>query len=388
MRIVHVIDYFQPKLGYQETFLAREHARLGHDVYVVTSDRYNPIVYSGDAARTVMGSRIAGDGFFIEEGIPVWRLKTLFEIPHAIWVRGLEKKIQELKSDVIIMHGIANFFAIRIARLKSKIGGFKLIYDEHMMFSLSRGKMRILYPLFKRLFSRLIQETADALVAILPETKMFMHEKYGIPLSRIVIIPLGADDELFRFNAVARQGVRKRLALNEGDVVFIYTGKIIPQKKLHLLIDATANLTAHHNNIKVMLAGSGSQSYIGELKQEIKAKNLESVFVWHEAVPNNQLYRVYAAADAAVWPSGPSIGMREAMACDLPIIISEDSSVSELVAYNNGFTFREEDVLQLTQQMTKLLDLKRRREMGRNSRRYIEEKLSWKIIAEQFLNQV
>jgi hypothetical protein len=25
MRIVHIIDYYQPAMGYQETFLAREH---------------------------------------------------------------------------------------------------------------------------------------------------------------------------------------------------------------------------------------------------------------------------------------------------------------------------------------------------------------------------
>ena len=81
MKIIHIIDYFQPRLGYQEVFLAREHARLGHDVYVVTSDRYNPTVYSGNAAETVMGKRIAGSGFSDEEGIRVWRLKTLFEIP-------------------------------------------------------------------------------------------------------------------------------------------------------------------------------------------------------------------------------------------------------------------------------------------------------------------
>lgn len=386
MRIVHVAYYFYPAIGYQETFLAKEHARLGHDVYVVTSDRYAPLVYYEN--RELLGSRIKGSGFFIEEGIKVWRMKTLFEVPHTIWMRGLERKIQELKPDVVIVHGITNFSAIRIARLKSKIGGFKLIYDEHMLFSLSRSKMRILYPLFKWLFSRLIQEAADALVAILPETKMFMHEKYGIPLSRIVIIPLGADDELFRFDAVARQEVRRELALQEDDVVFIYTGKIILQKKLHLLIEAAANLVAKHDNLKVVLVGNGSEPYIGELKQDIKAKNMEGIFVWHDALPNNQLYRVYAAADAAVWPSGPSIGMREAMACSLPLIISDDSAVSELVACDNGFIFREGDVLQLTQHMTKLLDLKRRREMGCNSRRFIEEKLSWKIIAKQFINQV
>jgi hypothetical protein len=51
MKIIHVIDYFQPQLGYQETFLAKEQAKQGHEVYVLTSDRYNPIVYKGNAAK-------------------------------------------------------------------------------------------------------------------------------------------------------------------------------------------------------------------------------------------------------------------------------------------------------------------------------------------------
>ena len=40
MRIVHVIDYYQPKLGYQETFLAREQCKLGHEVRVVTMEGF------------------------------------------------------------------------------------------------------------------------------------------------------------------------------------------------------------------------------------------------------------------------------------------------------------------------------------------------------------
>ncbi len=149
MKIVHVIDYFQPKLGYQETFLAKEHARMGHEVYVVTSDRYNPIVYSGNAAKLVLGRRIVDSGFFTEEDIKVWRQKTLFEIPHAIWMLGLEKRIQELEPDIVVVHGIVSFSAIRIARLKKKSGNFKLIYDDHMTFDNSQSKLRVLYPPFK-----------------------------------------------------------------------------------------------------------------------------------------------------------------------------------------------------------------------------------------------
>jgi len=368
--------------------LAREHARLGNDVYVVTSDRYNPIFYSGSVERQLPGGWIAGVGSFVEEGIKVWRLKTLFKIPHAIWVRGLESKIQELKPDIVIVHGIVNFSALRVAKLKEKVGGFRLIYDDHMTPANSLSMMRVLYPLFKCTFSALIQRAADALVAILPETRIFMHERYGFPLERVVTIPLGADDELFKFDATARQEMRGELKLSEDDVSFVFTGKIVPQKKLHLLVEAAAKLMTNHDNVKVMLVGSGTQSYIEQLKHEIGAGNLENRFVWHDAVPNAQLPGIYSAADVAVWPCGASISMREAMACGLPIIISEAALVTELVDYNNGLTFREDDASDLMRQMEKLLDHGLRETMGRDSRKLIEDRFSWKIIAKQFIELV
>jgi len=388
MRIAHVIDYFQPKLGYQETFLAREHARSGHDVYVITSDRYHPIVYSGDAAKSVMGKRTVGAGFFIEEGIKVWRLKTLFELPPVIWLRGVVSKIQELNPDIVIVHSIGNFSALRIAYSKEKMGEFKLVYDDHMTFDNSLSKMRILYPLFKWLFTHQIQKVADALVAVIPASKVFMHERYGIPLERITVIPLGADEELFKHDAASRMEVRKELNLKEDDILFAYAGKIIPMKRLPLLIEASAKVMRNHGNVRVMLVGDGSPSYLEELKQDIKVKKLEDNFVWRAAVPNAQLYRIYSAADVVVWPWGASIGMREAIACGRPIIMSEDSKVTELVEYQNGLLFREGDASDLAGQMEKLLDSDLRKEMGRNSRKLVEDRFSWRIIAEQFIELV
>ncbi|MFC2017364.1 glycosyltransferase family 4 protein [Chloroflexota bacterium] len=388
MRILHVIDYFQPKLGYQETFLPKEHAKLGHEVHVVTSERYNPIVYSGNATKLILGKRILGAGFFIEEGIKVWRLKTLFELPHAIWMRGLDSKIQELKPDIVIMHGIINFSAIRIAKLKKKLGNFKLICDDHMAFGASRSRLRILYPLFKWTFSHLIQEAADALVGVADTSKMFMHKTYGIPLERITVIPLGADDELFRFDEAIRQEIRKQLSVNEDDIVFIYAGKIVPVKGPHLLVEAALKLMNGYGKLKVILLGNGAESYIEGIKQAINAQYLKDRFIWHDAVPNKELHKFYSAANVAVWPREASLSMMEAMACNLPIIISDSSEITERVGHDNGLTYHEGDVSDLAGQMERLLDPELRRKMGQNGRKFVEEGLSWKIIARQFIEIV
>ena len=386
MKIVHLIDYFQPKLGYQETFLAREHMRMGHDVCVITSNRYNPSLYSGGAGIRMLGDRIINPGFFTEEGIKVWRLPTLFELPHAIWMRSLDSKIQELKPDIVIVHGIVSFQSIRIA-LKKKRFGFKLIYDDHMTSDNSRSKLKVLYLLFRWSFAFLIRKAADSLIAVSQQTKVFMHNKYGFPNHRIKIIPLGADEELFRYDPTARQEIRKQLFLHSDDVVFIYTGKIIPEKRLDLLIKAVP-LIRKFKHLRVLLVGSGPEGHINYLRNMLKAENITSMFILRNHVHNKNLFKFYSAADVAVWPRGASISQREAMSCSLPIIISHNSMVTDLVNYNNGLVCKENDASDLAQQMEMLLDPELRRTMGTNSRRYVEEKLNWKIIAQQFLEVV
>jgi len=72
MRIVHIRDDFPPRLGYQEVYLAREQAKIGHGVYVVAADRYMTSTYS--ANKSLLGeSRIIGTGFSIEEELS-WRI--------------------------------------------------------------------------------------------------------------------------------------------------------------------------------------------------------------------------------------------------------------------------------------------------------------------------
>ena len=387
MKIVHVIEYFQPRMGYQETYVAREHANLGHDVEVVTSDRYNPVIFESAATKTILGERVVKSGFFEEEGIRVWRLKTLFEFPPVIWTRGLEAKIRELKPDVVIVHNAVSFAGIRIARLKKSLG-FKLVYDDHMTFEASRSKLRFLYPLYTRLFSGLIQRNADALVGVCETSKAFMHQRYGMPLERITVIPLGADDELFRHDAASRIEIRKELGIPPDSLLFIYAGKLIPDKGPHLLVEAAVRLMKEHDNLCVLLLGGGGPDYLGKMKQTIREHALEDRFFWHDAVPNKELYKYYSAADVAVWPREASLSIMEAMACNVPVIISDTSQVNERVSYGNGLTYRGDDPADLTRQMEKLLDPELRREMGANGRKAVEEQLNWKAIARHFIELV
>jgi len=172
--------------------------------------------------------------------------------------------------------------------------------------------------------------------------------------------------------------------LSDDDITFIYTGKIIPLRRLDILIDAI-KIIKKNELIKVILLGDGSPEYVKELKKQIEYNNFNSKFVWHPAVPNKQLPKYYSAADVAVWPFGSSAGILEAMSCGLPIILSEKSMVTELIRNGNGFLFKE-DAADLALQMEKLLDIKLIKDMGLKSRKLAVEELSWKGIAKRYLD--
>ncbi len=56
MRIVHVNQFFIPGLSYQENILPHEQAKLGHEVWILTSDRLpNPNKYPGSQGRLPQG---------------------------------------------------------------------------------------------------------------------------------------------------------------------------------------------------------------------------------------------------------------------------------------------------------------------------------------------
>jgi hypothetical protein len=81
MIIVHVTGFFIPQLGYQETYLARLHAEMGHEVHVVTSNLLYPKKEYG-VLREFFPGRETTPGTYSDElpGVIVHRLRARFEL--------------------------------------------------------------------------------------------------------------------------------------------------------------------------------------------------------------------------------------------------------------------------------------------------------------------
>jgi glycosyltransferase involved in cell wall biosynthesis len=387
VRILHVIDHFYPELGYQETFLSMTETSQGHDVTVLTGNLIAKDVY--EANRDFINSRKTKIGQSIERGVKTIRLPALrLPIVDNLYLLGMEEAIAGLKPEFIICHGVTFLTSVRLARLKHRFPNVKLIYDDHMTYNATRGGIFYrIYYLFKLMLTPTILRSADRIIAVTPETRDFMERVYGIPREDIEVIPLGVDTTLFRRDLKAREEIRARYGIRDEDIVFMYSGKIVPEKGPHLLIGAALKMIAEHSNVATMLVGGGKNHYRGLLIEKTSSSRFSHNFIFVSSVPNKELFRYFSAADVGVWPLQCSISMLEAMSCGLPVIISDKSGALERINNGNGLMYREGDIEDLAEKMETLLDPKTRKTMSLRALKFAKEN-DWNTVSARFLSSV
>lgn len=386
MRIVHVIEYFQPKLGYQETFLAQAQLQAGHEVKVITGDRFRPFERYDELFGQMLGPRVRSVGPGLEEGIPVVRLPVRWESSERAWLVGLESAILRERADVVHVHGLGNPAALRLGvALRWVPSG--LIFDEHMLEVVVRRTLagKLYYSTLPRVLRLSIPPHAG-LVAVSDETREYMVSRLGLRRERIEVIPLGADDTAFAPDEPLRAAVRRDLGVAPDERLIVYTGKIVKTKGPDVLVSAITHLEAQ-DRTKVLLVGAGSGAYVDSLRERARADGWGDRLEIRGPVPSKELRGFYNAADVCVWPRQASTSAFDAAACGKPIIIADEPVGRERVAAGNGLTCREGDPVDLARALTFFLaEPGRALEAGLAGRRMIEQRYSWRALSERFVD--
>lgn len=380
MKIVHLIDYYQPQVGYQEYFLAREHARLGFKTYVVTSDRYFPFPDYDRIYKGILGNRLSGAGEKKEMGINIIRLKSR-ETPgsNLIFLTGLKNKLTDIKPDLVICHGVYSLTSYLISTLKKDLK-FKLIYDNHAAAfntDFNRSLSRKIYHYFyKTFFAGSIIKNADKIFAIGEAEQDFIVNDLDLQKQQIPIVRLGVDSDLFKFSAQNRKKIRSKYNINDNTPVIVFTGKITPNKDVHVLINALKKLST--KDIVLLLIGNGPVEYLNKLKKSASYTRI----IHLPFIENKKLPLYFSASDIAVYPGDFTISVLEAMSCSLPVILPYWSGSSYLDKSGGINSFRRRNNQALFKILSSLVYNKNLiRDFGRRNRNFIRGNYSWEKIA-------
>lgn len=394
MRIIHLSDQFHPWMGYQETYLAKEHTRMGHDVLVIAANKY------GKRRGTSLSSREAPIGLHQEYGVQVLRLPVRFDLPTEWaepWLKGLSQAIRDFSPDIIHAHGILSFSNVRAALLKKR-GGFGLIIDCHRSFLnvfhphedwLKRTLKTIYYKGFAMTFGIIHAQRADAIVAIGEPEKVFAEWFFGsFSTTKIPIIRLGADHRRFQFDSESRTHIRQEMGWEDDDVVLGHAGYIDQEKGVDTLFDAIPHIPRDkRGRLRIHLVGNITGKYLSHLQLRSSKLDIASQLHITPFIPIEELIKIMSAWDIAIWAGLISNTALEAMSMGLPIITSRNPYTEYMVEkYDAGAIIEMGNSSDLAYKLHELVDDEAlRRQKGQNARDAIIHDLNWEKISSDFI---
>lgn len=192
---------------------------------------------------------------------------------------------------------------------------------------------------------------------------------FKVPAERIRAIMLGFDPAmLMRRDAVQGAAIRARYGLPEGYI--LYVGTIQPRKNIITLIEAYARLKREKEIAeKLVIVGRKGWLY-DRLFERIAELGLKSEVIFTGFVPDEELPFIYDGARVFAYLSlfeGFGLPPLEAMACGVPVVTSNTTSLPEVVG-DAGITVPPTDIERvaaaLEQVLTDPLLASRMREAG------------------------
>jgi glycosyltransferase involved in cell wall biosynthesis len=200
------------------------------------------------------------------------------------------------------------------------------------------GSERFVYPqfsyrsdiLFFRTIYPLYLRRASAIISVSENARQDVIRFLNLNPEKVKTIHLAAS-ECFRKidDAAVLETVRTKYRLPERFILNV--GLIYPGKNIPNLLRALQQIRKHED-VKLVIAGSGRRMYKKELAQ-VRELGLEDAVLCPGYVPHDDLVAVYNLAAVFAFPSfyeGFGIPILEAMACGCPVVTSKTGSGPEV----------------------------------------------------------
>jgi len=275
-------------------------------------------------------------------------------LPILFWM--IKKyRINLIRTDDVLITGLPAILASRILKrpsivylrgnsLKSIIYQMK---DSKNFFTSSMIR-------FCTWLSKFVISNADSTIAV--NTELFDFAKaFGSKKNYLSYVHF----EPHRFNVRENRN-------NPNNFTVLNVGRLEKEKGSFLMLDLASML----RKVNFKIVGGGSQKK--EMMKIIEDKELTNVSLLG-GIPYEEMYKVYNASDIFVLPSfseGLPITMLEAMASELPVIVSDVGDVSKILkGENGGFAVPSGNVAEIVSKIKLLMnDEKLRINLGKRGR--------------------
>lgn len=169
-------------------------------------------------------------------------------------------------------------------------------------------------------------DAADKIITVSNLTRKIVIEKYGIDPAKVTTV----------YNAVEPVSKEEKSRLKKGvnDKIVTFLGRITMQKGPEYFIEAANLVLKKMKNVRFVMAGSGDMMN-GMVKRAAELKIMDH-FHFTGFLKGDDVFDMFRMSDVFVMPSVSEpfgIVPLEAMQTNVPVIISNQSGVSEVLKY-------------------------------------------------------
>lgn len=181
-------------------------------------------------------------------------------------------------------------------------------------------------------------EAADMVIAVSNLTRNMVINRYGIPPSKVVTVHNGVEPSTTDRTLDVQKNVKEKI------VTFL--GRITFQKGPEYFVEAAHKVLQRDPDVRFVMAGSGD--LLPKMIRRVAALGMATRFHFTGFLKGDDVDRMFGMSDVYVMPSVSEpfgISPLEAMRSNVPVIISKQSGVAEVLKHAIKVDFWDIDAM-------------------------------------------
>jgi glycosyltransferase involved in cell wall biosynthesis len=182
-------------------------------------------------------------------------------------------------------------------------------------------------------------EAADKIIIVSHYTRNIVIGKYGISPLKVITVHNGVEP-------VNKGEIKKLWKIGIHDKIVTFLGRITSQKGPGYFIEAAYKILKRMDNVRFVMAGGGD--LLEKMIEYVARLGISDKFHFTGFLKGDDVYRMYAMSDVYVMPSVSEpfgIAPLEAIQSNVPVIISKQSGVSEVLTNAIKVNFWDVDAM-------------------------------------------
>ena len=240
----------------------------------------------------------------------------------SIWT-ALRRLVRDRRIDIVHAH---EYKTDLLAWLLSRFEPVTALATAHGWTGHSARERHFYYPLDKRLLARF-----PRVISVSDNIRQELI-RHGAQPERVTTVLNGIDHLMFRRDPSRAPEIRRQLNLRPDDVVVGAVGRLEPQKRFDLLLEAVRSLTTTHPTLKLVIVGDGSLRET--LGAQVKALGLESacLLLGHRTDISDLHHGFDLFVQSSEYEGTPN-AVLEAMALQTPVVATAAGGTAQLVRH-------------------------------------------------------